>query len=220
MAALTRENQILHSESNKVAAERDQYKSELRECDRQLEYLDQLIRSKDEEGQQLMHSYRKIISEREQIEVSINSSQEDLKNTRMELVMRDKRIQQLQLQIDQHAATLNKAKIDLNAYEKQCGNLTKSLATSDRALRHFETEKIRMNRDISSARELAHTLDRGKDVIHKQFISQSLENERLVKTLEKYESEVESTNAQYQSEVHLTLTAETQVREAGTFNSC
>ena len=82
LAALTRENQLLHAESRKVTADRDRFSSEIRECERQLQYLDQLIRNKDEENQKLMQSYRKVISDYEKLEINLATNNEDLKNTR------------------------------------------------------------------------------------------------------------------------------------------
>jgi chromosome segregation ATPase len=96
---------------------------------------------------------------------------------------------------------LNKAKVDLVAYEKQCANLTRSLATCDRSLRSLEAEKARLMRDVQAARDLAHSLDRGKDGAQKQFIAISLENERLSKQIERIDTDMDALQAKYQAEV-------------------
>lgn len=55
-------------------------------------------------------------------------------------------------------------------------------------------------RDIAAARDLAHSLDRGKDGIHKQLVSATLENDRLIKQLEKYDADKDAAAAQFQAE--------------------
>lgn len=123
LQALTRENQILNTSASKVASERDALKAELRECDRQLQYLDQLIRNKDIEAQQLMQSYRKLIADHEKLDVAMSISQDDLKSARMELVLRDKRINHISNELDESCQMLNKYKIDILAFEKQCSSI-------------------------------------------------------------------------------------------------
>jgi chromosome segregation ATPase len=122
LAVLTRENQILNTDSSKVAAERDRLKAEVKECERQLQYLDQLIRSKDSESHQLMQSYRKLISDHEKQEHALLSANDEVKNSRMDIIMRDKTVQKLQKELETVEQDLSQAKIDLVAYEKQCSS--------------------------------------------------------------------------------------------------
>jgi phage shock protein A len=102
--------------------ERDALKCELTECDRQLQYLDQLIRNKDVDTQQLMHSYRKLIADHEKLELAFHNAQDDAKSGRMELVMREKRIEQVTTELDQTSQIANKLKVDVMALESQCSS--------------------------------------------------------------------------------------------------
>lgn len=60
--------------------ERDRYISELNECERQVQYLDELCRVKEQEKDQLMTSYRKLIGEHEKLELIFKSNAEDTNN--------------------------------------------------------------------------------------------------------------------------------------------
>ena len=65
--------------------------------------------------------------------------------------------------------------------------MTRSLATSERAIRHLESEKARLIRDITSARDLMHSLEVSKDDLKKQFTAVSMDNEQMNRTIEKIE---------------------------------
>lgn len=60
--------------------ERDRYIAELNECERQVQYLDELCRVKEQEKDQLMTSYRKLIGEHEKLELIFQSNAEDTNN--------------------------------------------------------------------------------------------------------------------------------------------
>jgi cell division septum initiation protein DivIVA len=79
-------------------------------------------------------------------------------------------------------------------------DLTRTLATLERQVAHSESEKARLSRDIAAARDLAHSLDREKDGTHKHLISISVENERVIKEIEKLNVDLESIKAQNQAE--------------------
>ena len=68
---------MLNSELVEVAAERDRNRAELSECERQVQYLDELCRVKEQEKEQLMASYRKLISEHERLDLTLKSSAEE-----------------------------------------------------------------------------------------------------------------------------------------------
>jgi phage shock protein A len=65
-----------------VALERDSLKAELKECDRQLKYLDEYIRNKDLDRQQVLNTYHQLITEHEKLKNELNHSQDDLNSTR------------------------------------------------------------------------------------------------------------------------------------------
>ena len=200
LAALTRENQVLNAELVDASVERDKLRAELGEADRQLQYLDELIRTKDEEKDQLMTSYRKLISDYERVDFTLKASNEDNNNIKMEAIMRDKRVEQLQKALDETTQQVSQYKIDITAFEKQSNNLTRALGTAERNVRHLENERMRLNREIGVARDLAHTIDRSKDDFQKQLTAVSLENERLQHHVRSLETDLEALNNQIRTE--------------------
>ncbi|KAL5033378.1 hypothetical protein BDV3_000368 [Batrachochytrium dendrobatidis] len=189
LAAVTRENQVLNAELVEASTERDRYKADVTECDRQLRYLDELIRGKDQEKDQLMVSYRKLISEHERLDIAMQTASEEGNHVKMEVIMRDKRVQQLQKSMDEMSLQLNQYKIDLGAFEKQCNNMGRTLATSERTVKHLESERARLNRDIAAARDLTHTFERQSMEMQAQLQATTLENDRLMRTIERMNSE-------------------------------
>ncbi|KAH6564305.1 hypothetical protein BASA83_011775 [Batrachochytrium salamandrivorans] len=192
LAAVTRENQVLNAELVESTVERDRYKAEVVECDRQLRYLDELIRGKDQEKDQIMASYRKLISEHERLDIALQSVSEEGDHVKMEVIMRDKRVEQLQKAFDESSLQLNQYKIDLGAFEKQCNNMGRTLATSERTIKHLESERTRMNRDVAVARDLAHTLERQNTETQAQHQAVVLENDRLSRSIERMNSEFDA----------------------------
>eukprot|EP00842_Homolaphlyctis_polyrhiza_P003830 jgi/Hompol1/4448/HPOL_000210-RA len=183
--------------TRQATLERDQYKAELAECDRQIQYLDELIATKEQEKDQLMASYRKLISEHERLDLSLRMSGENSNNMKMEVVLRDKHVQQLQQALDEANHVISKLKIDLGAFEKQSSNLMRAQATSERIAKQHEQEKRRLERELQQVRDLAQATERSKDSLQKSFAAASLENERLLHqitiattNLEKYESQL------------------------------
>ncbi|KAI9204904.1 uncharacterized protein BJ171DRAFT_91369 [Polychytrium aggregatum] len=191
LAALMKENQILSSELSKTATTRDDFEMELRECERQIQHLDNLIRDRDQEKDQLMKAYRELISTHEKLEIHAKVGTEETGELRMEMVFRDKKIQQLQQALDQTAAEIGQYKADLNAFEKQCANLTRALATAERTIRHVESDKARLMREIGAAKDLSLNIERAKEESQRQVTTLSMEMEQLANTLRALEVEKE-----------------------------
>ncbi|KAJ3222204.1 hypothetical protein HDU78_011837, partial [Chytriomyces hyalinus] len=128
----------------------------------------------------------------------------------MEVIMRDKRIAQLQRDVEDSAADFGKLKIDLGAYEKHLrfgfteqvakSGLTKALATAERNCRHLETDKQRLLREIGAVRDLAHTFDKNREQLQKEYASAKLECDRLVKELDRMHVEHENLANEVRSE--------------------
>ncbi|KNC96052.1 uncharacterized protein SPPG_08646 [Spizellomyces punctatus DAOM BR117] len=200
LAALTRENQMLNGELAEVASDRERLRAELAETERQVQLLDELVQAKDQERERLFAAYRKLVAEHERLDVGVRLAGEESNNMRMEVILRDKRVQQLQKALDEAAGEVTKYKIDLAAFEKQCNNLSRSLATAERAIRHLESDKQRLLRDIAAARDLALSLERHKEELQKQLTSVTLECERMQALIKKLETDREATGAQIRAE--------------------
>lgn len=74
---MTKENQMLHSEMSEVGGERDRFKEELTECERHIQYLEDVLASKDHERDLLMSSYRKLISDHEKLDMTMKCTSEE-----------------------------------------------------------------------------------------------------------------------------------------------
>lgn len=201
LVALTRENQILSGELGEASSVRDRYRSELVECENQLGTLNEFIKSKDEEKQEIMTNYRRVIADHERLEVAYRSNIEEANNLRMELVARDKKIGTMERQLDQVSREATQFQMDNNAHSKQHSNLSRALATSERQIKQLEADKLRLSREIQAARELAHSVDRNKDSIQSQFMQLSLEHDRIVNKLEKTGVEMNALQNQLKAEV-------------------
>jgi chromosome segregation ATPase len=191
---------MLNGELHQVCNARDKLQSEVQECDRQISQLNEFIRSKDEEKHQLLVNYRKLISEYERMDIQYRSSVEETNNLRMEIISRDKRIQGLDRQLDLASQELNKFKIDLNAHEKQHSNLSKALSTAERQVKQLEIDKQRLSREIQSAREVAHSIDRNKDGLQGQLLQITLEHDKLLQQINKMNLDKESIEKQLTAE--------------------
>ena len=66
----------------KVVGDRDGLKQELTECENQITYLNEVIRTKDQERDHLMNSYRKAISDNDRFDLNIRSSSEEISSLR------------------------------------------------------------------------------------------------------------------------------------------
>lgn len=80
--AVTKENQSLHSEITQVVSDREHCKEELVECERRIQYIEDVLRSKEQEKDHLMSSYRKLISEYEKLDLVTKGSSEESNNMR------------------------------------------------------------------------------------------------------------------------------------------
>ncbi|KAI9326533.1 hypothetical protein BDR26DRAFT_924399, partial [Obelidium mucronatum] len=185
LAAMTKESQLLNAEMIGVARERDALRSDLTECENQIQYLDGLVRDKDVDKDHAMNSYLKVVSERDRLDMQLRSSSEEIGSLRMEVIMRDKRVAQVQRELEDSQSMVAKLKIDLGAYEKQSSSLTKALATAERNCRHLETEKQRLLREVGAVRDLAQNFDRTRDNVQMELSSAKMDAERLSKALEK-----------------------------------
>ncbi|KAI9329162.1 hypothetical protein BDR26DRAFT_939468 [Obelidium mucronatum] len=185
LAAMTKESQLLNAEMIGVARERDALRSDLTECENQIQYLDGLVRDKDVDKDHAMNSYMKVVSERDRLDMQLRSSSEEVGSLRMEVIMRDKRVAQVQRELEDSQSMVAKLKIDLGAYEKQSSSLTKALATAERNCRHLETEKQRLLREVGAVRDLAQNFDRTRDNVQMELSSAKMDAERLSKALEK-----------------------------------
>ena len=201
LVALTRENQILSGELGEASSVRDRYRAELIECESQLGTLNEFIKMKEDEKQEIMTNYRRIIADHEKLEVSYRSNIDESNNLRMELVARDKKLGALERQLDQVSRDANQFQIDNNAYSKQHSNLSRALATSERQIKQLEADKLRLSREIQAARELAHSVDRNKESINSQFMQLNLEHERLVSKVEKTNVEMNALQNQLKAEL-------------------
>jgi type IV secretory pathway VirD2 relaxase len=65
-----------------VVSDREKLKMDLADCYHQIQFLDELIRSKDQEKDHLMNSYRKILEENERAELGLRLSSEENSNIR------------------------------------------------------------------------------------------------------------------------------------------
>ncbi|KAJ3118488.1 hypothetical protein HDU96_001307 [Phlyctochytrium bullatum] len=171
--SLTKEKQILTGELSELSSEKERILKDLKDCDRQINSLTDVITTKDHEREQLLMAYRKLIAEHDKLELSHNSAVEDANTLRMEIVLRDKRIVQAQSTIDEYAKELSQMKIDIAAFERQC----------------------------NIAQELSSTLDRGREELQKRLGALTVENERLTKQLTTMESECEILRKQMAAEV-------------------
>lgn len=201
LVALTRENQILNSEMGEASSVRDKYRSELIECETQLENLNELVLAKEEEKKEVLNNYRKLIADHERLEHTYRSNMEESNNLRMELVSRDKKIGSLEKQLDAVSRDATQFQIDNNAHTKQQSNLSRALATSERQIKQLEADKLRLTREIQAARELAHSVDRSKESINAQFVQLSLEYERASSKLEKTNVEMQALESQLRTEM-------------------
>ncbi|KAJ3300836.1 hypothetical protein HK104_000030 [Borealophlyctis nickersoniae] len=195
LAALSKENQILNGELAELASDRERYKAELAECERQVQYLDELIRTKEQEREHLVASYRKLAGEHERLDVTLRTFTEESNTMRMEVVLRDKRVQQLQKALDDAGVELTQSRIDLGAYEKQCNSKSLRLARF-----HFKTDKARLLREIAAARDLSLSVERTKDDLQKRLTAVTVDNESMHATLRKLETDCEALNAQMRAE--------------------
>ncbi|TPX46008.1 hypothetical protein SeMB42_g03840 [Synchytrium endobioticum] len=200
LVALTKENQVLNGELSEAIADRDHLRAELGEFERQNQYLEEVARGREQEKDILMSSYRKLISDHEKLEGSVRAANEDGNNMRMEVIMRDKKSQQLQRQLDELSAEAAQVRIDLGSYEKQCSNLTRSLAAAERSIRHLEADKVRLQREVQAARDVALSVERTKDDLQRQATATIVEMERLNGTLRRLESEKEAYESQARAE--------------------
>jgi chromosome segregation ATPase len=200
LVALTRENQVLNGEMQQVCSLRDQLQSEVQECDRQITQLNEFVRGKDEEKHQLLVNYRKLIGEHERLDIQYRTQIEEVSGLRLEIVSRDKRIQALETQMDVLNSEMNKYKIDVTAHEKQHGTLSRALATCERHIKQLETEKQRMLREVQSAREVVHTVDRSKDGLQAQLVQMSVEHEKLSQQVNQLLVEREALEKRVQTE--------------------
>jgi hypothetical protein len=74
---------MLNAELSNIVNERDKFLAELSECEKQVHYLDELCRVKDQEKEQLMNSYRKLIGEHERLDVILKGSSDETDNLRL-----------------------------------------------------------------------------------------------------------------------------------------
>jgi chromosome segregation ATPase len=201
LVALTRENQILNGELRDCAAARDQYRAELSECERQLNQLNELIRSKDDEKQEVLINYRKLIADFERLDLAHRSHSEEGNHLKMELVSRDKKLLSLERQMDEMNREGNQLQIDNAAHSKQQSNLSRTLATAERQIKQLEADKLRLSREIQASRELVHSVDRGKETIQSNFKQLSIEHDRLGFELEKKGTEMSALESRLKTEM-------------------
>ena len=199
LMALTRENQILNGELSETASTRDKYRAELTELELQLNSLNEFVKSKDDEKNELMSNYRKLIADHERLDVAFRGNLEELNHLRMEVVSRDKKLISLERQLDSVTREATQFQIDNNAHSKQSSNLSRALATSERQIKQLEVDKQRLSREVQACRELAHSVDRNKDSLQAQFVQLNLERDRLVHSLEKSANEKHAMEAQLKS---------------------
>ncbi|KAJ3301907.1 hypothetical protein HDV03_000235 [Kappamyces sp. JEL0829] len=200
LVALTRENQILNGELGETSSARDRYRAELAQCESELAKLNELVKAKDEEKHEVLVNYRKLIADFERLDLAHRSNVEEGNNLRMELVSRDKKLSLLQKELDQIHRDANQLHIDNSAHTKQHSNLSRALATSERQIKQLESDKQRLTRELQSARELAHSVDRGKETIHSNYVQLTLEHERLQHTVEKMTVEMNALDSRCKAE--------------------
>ncbi|KXS21393.1 hypothetical protein M427DRAFT_318560 [Gonapodya prolifera JEL478] len=179
LATMARENQLLNTELSEVVRERDRIQKDLEDADKQLRYLDELVRSKDLESEQLMTSYKKLVNDHDRLESIIKDSSYDMSNARMEVLLRDKKVQSLQKALEEASIEIKQLKIDLVAYEKQTTNMARSLSGAEKDMRQLETERAKLLRDIAASRDFALSVDRTKDDAHKQMTNLQIEIDSL-----------------------------------------
>lgn len=201
LVALTRENQILNGELGECSGLRDRYHGELVECEGQVHSLNELVKGKEEERNELMANYRKLIGEHERLDIAYRTKIEELDHLRMEVVTRDKKIASLDRQLDTVSRDATQFQIDNNAHSKQTSNMSRALATSDRQIKQLEADKLRLGREIQASRDVAHSVDRSKDSLQSQHIQLNLEHDRLLHTFEKNQVEMVALEAQLNSEM-------------------
>ncbi|KAI8809575.1 hypothetical protein BJ742DRAFT_771051 [Cladochytrium replicatum] len=200
VAALTREGQVLNSELTEAVNQRDRFRAELDECERHMQLLEEVVISKDRERDQLMGSYRKLIAEHEKLDFIVRTSSEESTNMRTEVIMRDKRLQELQSAMEDCQSQISQYKIDISAFERQNNNLTRALATSERAVRHLEADKGRLVREIGAVRDLAHSLEKAKEEVTRQFTATTVEVEKLQNAIRKLDGDNSALGNQLRAE--------------------
>ncbi|KAJ1560903.1 hypothetical protein HK405_005560, partial [Cladochytrium tenue] len=147
-----------------VVDDRDKLKTELSECENQIAYLNEIIRSKDQEKDHLVSSYRKLIADNDRLDITMKTSGEEISSLRVEIITRDKHIMQTQKALDDALSENSK----------------------------LQQEKTRLLREVGAVRDLAQTIDKGREDCQRELAALTIESDRLQKLLVKAESDREA----------------------------
>jgi len=170
VASLTKENQILNKELTDYANSKNEMDEEIKILTEKVNYLDQLVLTKDQEREQIMLSYKKLINEHEKLDVTYKYSTEENNNARVELILQGKQVDHLNQLVKEYSEQISQLKMDIQAYDNQITNLNRSLQTSDREIRQLETDKEKLIKEIVASRDLNLMMDRTKDEVQKEYI--------------------------------------------------
>jgi hypothetical protein len=71
---------VLNSELAEAVGERDRLRADVVDCENRIQYLDEVVKAKEQERDHLMINYRKLIAEHEKMDVSLKLSSEESNN--------------------------------------------------------------------------------------------------------------------------------------------
>ena len=150
---------------------------------RQIEELDQKNNSlhkdllvKDDEKHHLMLQYRKLINERESDEKNLRRALEEANHSRyliitsLDLIMIEKKLGTTESELEALRHDCNNLKTDLAYQERQNSECRGSLGMTERKLSDCELDKQRLHRELLSARELLHQVDREREGLKSQLL--------------------------------------------------
>ena len=165
-----------------------------------LAFMDDLVRSREQEKEMLMNAYRNLCSEnqsvKEQISLVVQENQQLLEK-QSEFTGT---LEEASLELEKKSEELEQCKTALASAEQQCEYLTNSLASAQGQLSQMEGRNAEAMQDLESVRHLAFTVDEGREDAKKQVTLLSMEKERLEKTIQQLSVERDSIFEQLKNE--------------------
>jgi centrosomal protein CEP135 len=174
---VTKENQHVNEQLNKLSQERDRLRQLNEELSRSERSAQQAVRTVNREKEDLTLTYRKTMEEHGRLSQSFSSVQGEQKDAQAKRHSLEQELSSAQRQLQRTEEQLNSSQIEASTLQRQLSSLTLQVEGAERRTQDAYRARDEALREVNSARQTTMGIETNKEETQRQLAK--LEDDRL-----------------------------------------
>jgi len=200
LSTMTRENQDVNLELEETMKSREDLRKALQDKEEQIHNLENSISSKEREITDLLDQYRRMSQDRDDLELKHRLLGDEVAVARQELQGVDGERKKLVVECEHYEREVTKYVQASQTYEQQLSSVTSQLAGAEVECDKLRSEKMRLQEDLATLRELNSKCENQKDHISRQLTDKNVQFQQLHSNYEDISRELDLVHKHLDSE--------------------